>query len=61
MSSGFVNHAFSEIKYVTKNKVTSLIEDEYKQFVLYKKLFGRINHQLPNEYVLNNVFAVNIN
>ena len=29
-----------------------------KQFLLCKKLFGRINHhQLLNEYVLHNVFA----
>ena len=29
-----------------------------KQFLLYKKLFGRINHhQLLNEYVLLNFFA----
>ena len=29
-----------------------------KQFLLYKKLFGRINHhQLLNEYVLHNFFA----
>ena len=29
-----------------------------KEFLLYKKLFGRINHhQLLNEYVLHNFFA----
>ena len=28
------------------------MEDEQKQFLLYKKIFGRINPQLPNEFVL---------
>ena len=35
-----------------------------KQFLLYKKLFGRINHhQLLHEYVLHNMFCLlsNIN
>ena len=34
------------------------IYNEEKQFLLCKKLFGRINHhQLLNEYVLYNFFA----
>ena len=34
------------------------LEDEQKQFLVYKKLFGLINHRvLVNEYVLHNFFA----
>ena len=54
-------HMPYEAKYqllINKQENTSLKRMNKKQFLLCKKLFGRINHhQLLNEYVLHNFFA----
>ena len=54
-------HMPYEAKYqllINKQEITSLKRMDKKQFLLCKKLFGRINyHQLLNEYVLHNFFA----
>ena len=52
-----INEKLNEIV-VLNNKFTIIHLGRVKQFLLYKKLFGRVNdNQLPNEYVLHNFLA----